>query len=170
MRRAGPLVLVLTAVGCAGPVAPAPVPVYPVAGKLIVSDRPAGGAKLMFHPVSKGDAPLYPVGVTAADGTFHLTTRAPGDGAPEGEYVVTMIWPHDGLVLDECACIDLQTHDRLCGLYADPATSRLRATVRPERTEITLYATVGGRGWNLPRLKDAVKPPDPRANELRDRY
>lgn len=136
------------------------VTVYPVEGKLFVLGRPAGNAHVAFHHADKGQiGGLCPVGITRPDGTFRLTTHSSDDGAPEGEYVVTVVWPNDTIPVDECA--DPATHDRLNGLYLDPTKSQLRATVRAERTEITLHATVGGSGWNLPRLKDA--------NEKKDR-
>ena len=145
------------------------VKVYPVEGKLLVLGRPAGDAALAFHAVDKGRAGGHcPVGTTRADGTYRLMTYSQGDGAPEGEYVVTLYWPHDPQLVNECACSELTTHDRLFGRYADPATSQLRATIRPERNEIVLHATVGGdgRGWNLPKLKDGgnttVRQPDER--------
>lgn len=134
------------------------VHVHPVEGKLAVSGRPAGNSHVVFHPIEKGDSiPRYPVANTRPDGSFRLTTYAAGDGAPAGEYVVTVVWVNEAIPVDECEGADLMTHDRLCGLYADPATSQLRATVRPGHNEITLQAAAGGRGWNLPQLPDAGK-------------
>ena len=144
MRRSFLLVW-LAAAGCGGPAAP----VYPVAGTLLVGGRPAGNARLAFHPLAPDTA--RPVGVTAADGTFQLTTHAAGDGAPAGEYVVTLVWPDPAVVVDECDCPDPATHDHLSGAYADPATSPLRAAVRPGANTVTLEATPTARGWNLPR-------------------
>lgn len=153
-RRPGPacLLAVLASFGCGGKDA-GRVAVYPVEGRVFVAGRPAGNARLAFHPLGGGGpAAVYPVGVTLADGTFRLTTYTAGDGAPAGEYVVTMTWPHPLMPVDECECVDPATHDRLQSLYADPATSQLRATVRPGPNAITIQATVGGRGWNLPPL------------------
>ena len=122
----------------------------------MVLDRPAANAHVVFHPLDKtGTGGRTPVGITGADGTFRMTTHASDDGAPAGEYAITVLWINDAIPFDACA--DPATHDRLCGLYLDPATSRLRATVRPERNEITLHATIGGAGWSLPRLKDTGK-------------
>lgn len=147
---------VLFAAGCArGDAGAARIAVHPVGGKLLVADRPAANARLAFHPVGGGG--LRPVGVTGPDGGFALTTYSSGDGAPEGEYVVTVLWPNDTLPADECEIVNPANHDRLGGLYLDPAKSELRATVRPGRNEITLHATVGGSSWNLPRLRDGEK-------------
>jgi hypothetical protein len=158
--------------GCSGQPNEAPrVPVYPVEGKLIVGDRLAGNSRVVFHPVDKGNSiPLYPVANTRPDGSFRLMTYTAGDGAPAGEYIVTVVWVNEVIPIDECEGIDLMTHDRLCGLYADPATSTLRATVHPGHNEITIQAAPGGRGWNLPPLKDARKDDrPPNELELRER-
>lgn len=125
--------------------------VHSVEGKLLVADRPASGARLAFHPVDGGV--LRPVGVADSDGVFFLTTYSVGDGAPAGEYVVTVLWPNDTLPPDECEIINPVAHDRLGGLYLDATKSELRATVQSGHNTITLHATVGGSGWNLPPLR-----------------
>ncbi|MBN9120327.1 MAG: hypothetical protein J0I06_14415 [Planctomycetes bacterium] len=157
MRRISVFVLLSLLAGCAPQEkSDNRVKVYPVEGKLLVLGRPAGDAALAFRAADKDRAGGHcPVGITRADGTFRLTTYSQDDGAPEGEYVITLYWPHDPQFATgvACECSEVTTHDRLFGRYADPATSQLRATVRPERNEIALHATVGGTGWNLPRLK-----------------
>jgi len=79
---AGLVLLVLTA-GC-GPSGPAMVP---VSGVVTLDDNPVAGASVMFAPVS-GGRPAE--GVTDAAGKFSLMTEKPGDGALEGEYLVTV--------------------------------------------------------------------------------
>lgn len=175
MRRTPWLVLLSLALvpGCASREKGADrVKVYPVEGKLLVLGRPAGEATVAFHAVDKVRSGVrVPCCITRANGTFRLTTYELDDGAPEGEFTITIYWPHDPSLASECACTGLTTHDRLFGLYSDPATSALRATIRPEHNEIVLQATVGGSGWNLPRLGDTRTPPslrDPREGELLD--
>ena len=159
-----PAVALLLVAGCSDRAKDQETPrvaVHPVEGKLVVNGRLAGNSRVIFHPLNKGDATArYPVANTRPDGTFHLTTYAAGDGAPAGEYVVTVVWVNEKIPVDECEGVDLLTHDRLCGLYADPATSVLRATVNPGPNEITVQAAAGGRGWNLPRMQDAGKKDD----------
>jgi hypothetical protein len=143
-------------VGLAGCGEPANrVVVYPVAGTVFVAGRPADNVRVMFHPLAAGGTPLFPVGVSRADGTFQLTTMKAGDGAPAGEYVVTVLWPDPADPADECGCPALSPHDRLRGQYLDPAKTTLRATVQPGRNEVVLRADPGARGWNLPRLGPA---------------
>lgn len=166
------LLFVLVALaGCGRPTAPAIV-MYPVEGRLIVSGIPAVNAQVALHPIGEPTSSYHPVGTTGADGRFRLTTHTTGDGAPAGEYVVTVIWTNHELFGGDCPCgADPTQHDRLCGAYADPATSRLRATVRAQHNEITLETTVGGggRGWNLPRRQDAAKKTDRVGPADRDR-
>ena len=118
--------------------------VYPVEGKVVVSGQPAANAQLAFHPQGErvSRTPL-PVGTTGPDGAYRLTTYAAGDGAPAGEYAVTIVWPDDSIPHDDCA--DHDDHDRLHGRYADPAKTQLRATIRPEHNEVTLRATLDAR-------------------------
>lgn len=134
--------------GCVRPV-PGPV-LHPVTGRVIVYGEPAGGATLAFHPMGReGRGPRIPVGAVGADGTFRLTTSEPGDGAEEGEYVVTIAWPDPTRPYDECG--DQPAHDKLQGRYADPRRSPLRARVVPGPNEFRFRPVVD---WSSPRLKD----------------
>lgn len=160
MLRASVLpVMICILAGCAErPRERARVPVYAVDGRLVVAERPAGNSRVIFHPMDKGSgAPRIAVGTTQPDGTFRLTTYTHGDGAPAGHYVVTVVWVNEEIPIDECEGLDLITHDRLCGQYADAATSTLRATVAPRRNAITIEPEPGGSGWNLPRRSERVK-------------
>jgi hypothetical protein len=107
---------------------------------------------LAFHPLA-GSASGIPLSVatTGADGTYRLTTYDVGDGAAEAEYAVTVVWPDDSLPRDECA--EPTAHDRLGCRYADPAKSKLRATVVPGRNEVPLRASLGS-SWSLPKMRD----------------
>lgn len=135
---------VVLAAGWIKPVRQIHAGVYPVDGRLIISDKPADNAALAFHPIGKSSASLArPVAMTRPDGSFRLTTFRRDDGAPAGEYVVTVIWHDPSAPVDECECQDPTEHDRLCGLYADPEVSPLRATIRrgKDPNQITLIAT-----------------------------
>jgi hypothetical protein len=100
-------------------------PVVRVTGSVSVRSRPAEGVRVAFHPSrDPRDRGLCPQGVVAADGSFRLTTYTLLDGAPPGEYFVTLYWPAPGP--DD----DVHVHpDRLGGRYADPRTTPLTATV-----------------------------------------
>jgi hypothetical protein len=108
-----------------------------VTGKVHYNGQPAAGAVVVFHPVAEDTlTTLHPTGVTAADGSFTLTTRTDGDGAAAGEYLVTVVWPEPaqprkpGLMSTEPPP---DPPDRLRGRYANRATSDLRAVVQAGR-------------------------------------
>src|SRR6187549_59451 len=71
------------------------VKVYPVNGKVSVRGTPAAGARVVFYPVSdelkKPGMPI-PYGTTDSEGNFKLRSFDPDDGAPEGEYKISVIW------------------------------------------------------------------------------
>ena len=65
---------------------------FPVRGKVPVKDKPAGGVLVVFLPQADGDPKAArPIATTADDGTFSLVT-GDEDGAPAGDYIVTMQW------------------------------------------------------------------------------
>ncbi len=60
---------------------------------------PPAGALVVFHPTDPAVEKTIggkPFGKVADDGTFKLTSYAEGDGAPEGEYGVTIDWRTKG--------------------------------------------------------------------------
>ena len=66
--------------------------VYPVHGQLFVDDRPAAGAIIELNPVGATRDAARPFGHVDAAGAFTLSTFASNDGAPPGEYTVTIQW------------------------------------------------------------------------------
>ena len=75
------MLLVGLAVGCdRGP------KMAPVVGTVTVNGEPIKLGTIMFYPSSGRPA----TGQIGSDGTYSLTTLEPGDGAPPGEYVVTI--------------------------------------------------------------------------------
>ena len=76
----------VTVVGCGGGGISAPRSV-PTSGTVLFKGKPAEGVKVTLHP--KFDMKFTPNGVTGKDGRFILSTAAPVDGAPPGEYSVT---------------------------------------------------------------------------------
>ena len=113
-------------------------PVFPVRGQVLVDGAPAAGATVFFYPVETDPDALAPYGVTDADGSFTLTTYLTFDGAPAGEYVVTVRWPGPPKRGE-----DGQGPDRLQGRYGDPKTSTLRATVEKKPNELQPFKLPG---------------------------
>jgi hypothetical protein len=94
--------------------------------------KPVVGAAIVFHPVENpGDSRHKPAGVTDAQGNFSLTTYLENDGAPAGEYAVTMEWrPVPKTPLEP------EKPDRLRGKFRDPKTSPFKATVKEGTNEL----------------------------------
>ena len=59
---------------------------------MLVEGKPAEGVQVFFHPLDASQRGI-PRGVTDAEGRFQLRTYHDGDGAPAGEYTVTVYWP-----------------------------------------------------------------------------
>jgi hypothetical protein len=99
--------------------------VYPVRGRVLdAAGKPAGGALLIFHPTADTERQAKPVGRVDERGAFSLTTSTAGDGAPPGEYVITLQWP-----APRKTPFGPEGKDRLAGRYGDPKKSPLRFTV-----------------------------------------
>lgn len=104
-------------------------PVVPVAMKVICQGKPVAHGQVVLHPLveKEGAVIARPNGYADLDGVVKLTTYRTHDGAPAGEYVVTVIWSP---VIGESGGDDeIRESDRLRGRYADPALSKLRVTI-----------------------------------------
>ena len=121
------LVVCLIGVGCGAD--DGRIKVYPAQGKVLVKGQPALGARVVFYPTTSdvdGKKLPTPAGDTDASGKYVLTSYKPEDGAPAGDYKVTVVWleppPANAQgIFDQ--------KDRLQGRYSDPQTSPLKATV-----------------------------------------
>jgi hypothetical protein len=71
-------------------------PQYPVHGKVTSAGQPAVGAFVVLHPITQEQPPESPPrGIVEQDGSFGVGVLRKDDGAPAGEYAVTIIWPKD---------------------------------------------------------------------------
>jgi len=86
------LVSALAIVGCGE----AKLATVPAGGKVMFKkSTPAAGALVVFHPVDDAFERKIggkPFATVKDDGSFKLTTKEQDDGAPEGEYNVTVDW------------------------------------------------------------------------------
>ena len=101
-------------------------PVYPVQGQILLNGKPLSEAIVTFHPQGNAAAEPLPSAHTDAEGRFKLTSFAPGDGAPEGDYAISLVCfrAHPirrGYETDATNIVPRR--------YADAATSKLTATV-----------------------------------------
>src|SRR5437764_3720406 len=82
----------LALVGCGKPVS-SRTPVYKASGKISFEGQVPEGALVVLHPKNASSpTALRPTAHVQPDGTFQLTTYETGDGAPVGDYVVTVSW------------------------------------------------------------------------------
>lgn len=108
--------------------------VFQVSGKLVDGGQPAAKAMLIFHPVKDAESrSLRPVGKVADDGSFRLSTYTANDGAPAGQYAVTVVWP----TVPKDAPPDLdEGPDRLEGRCNNPKKSPWRITVEEKANDL----------------------------------
>lgn len=99
---------------------------HPVSGRVLVGGRPVGGVRVRLYPLNHyHDADAFcPEATTDKEGRFRLRTGGDRDGAPSGQYVVTLVWPGGA------------GGDRLGGAYAEPDGSGLIAVIEETTTEL----------------------------------
>jgi hypothetical protein len=113
--------------------------VHTVRGRALHRNQPLANAVIVLHHL--GDDPalreLMPNGRVDQDGNFTLTTYDPGDGAPAGEWAVTLTWP-----VPTRATADPERAssgaDFFKGRYQDPRTSGMRIQIQPGLNEPVL--------------------------------
>ena len=110
-------------------------PVHHVRSQILLEGKPVPQAIVTFHPIDAepGREPS-PSAQTDAQGYFTLTSYASGDGAPEGEYAVTVTWFRS--YATSPSGDDSTTANFLPSRYANPATSPLKATIRAGDNEL----------------------------------
>jgi len=132
--RAQKLLLVCCLLGCAS----GERPLYPVKGTVTVGGKPAKDVVVRFHPLNEPTAyPQPSQALTAADGSFSLTTYRTDDGAHAGEYAVTFLW-YDVRVDSQGENV-FSGPEKLGGRYKDPASSPFKVTVKPGVNELFTF-------------------------------
>ncbi len=88
--------------------------VYPTSGVIKVNGQGAENAIVLLH--FRGTTPdkreSIPWGLVNSEGAYSITTYNRGDGAPLGEYAVTLYWPSNPK--------EPSSPDRLKGVFLDP--------------------------------------------------
>jgi hypothetical protein len=129
------LLLALGVGGCLR--APAQLELHPALGEVRSAGRPAPGVHITLYPTPETQSrvgALRPHAQADGSGKFTLGTYVQDDGAPQGEWLVTLTWPDDRLspaVRDEILANGDALPDRLQGRYASPTASSLRFTIGP---------------------------------------
>jgi hypothetical protein len=100
-------------------------PAFSVKGKVLLpGGQPLTAGRIEFVPSKEPGRLAY--GAIAADGTFTLQTRQPGDGAIPGDYKIRIMIP------------EKREFSRLAR-YRDEDSSRLTATVRAEPNNLEAF-------------------------------
>ncbi len=106
-------------------------PLFPASGKVTFEGKPLPGAFVLLRKAAPDPDVPSPNAITGEDGSFVLTTYENQDGAPAGDYVVT-ISTAPRPVEKRVSLKKAEPHvDLLKGKYADPKSSGLRATIKP---------------------------------------
>jgi len=117
-------------------------PVFPVSGKVMdAKDKPAVGAMVILQPVTPDPKDEDRAsGIVDDSGNFRLTTYEKDDGAPAGEFIVTVIWP-----APKMKPFDPPGTDLLNGTY-NAKNSKIRFTVenKPQNEIPPIKVTVPG--------------------------
>src|SRR5262249_54854372 len=106
------------------------IPTYPVRGEVHVQGQVASGAFVVFHPLNASNSNGEETRSTAQvgpDGKFQLTTFGDHDGAPEGDYAVTVEWYK---LVGKGSEVQ-RGPNVVPAKYGKPETTPLRLTVRP---------------------------------------
>ncbi|HEX3601939.1 MAG TPA: hypothetical protein VHU84_17430 [Lacipirellulaceae bacterium] len=92
-RNAAVVLVAFATVSCIGcSKSDSHVPVNPVAGAIQFRGQPVEGAFVSLHPKNAIEGIPQPRASVAKDGTFTVSTFNGNDGAPEGDYIVTVQW------------------------------------------------------------------------------
>lgn len=87
--------LTTAAAGCGASQDPSRLPVFPAKGTVSLEGKSPKGAWIVLHPKtatshSADGKTIRPHGTIRNDGTYELTSYETNDGAPAGEYAVTL--------------------------------------------------------------------------------
>lgn len=87
----GAALLSIALVGCAE-AKPDRTPVFPAKGTITFKGQPVAGALVALHPKAPIAGTPNPRANVGKDGAFQVSTYVTADGAPEGDYTVTVLW------------------------------------------------------------------------------
>ena len=113
--RCAVAVVTLSLMGCGGS-GPNFPKVHEIKGTVLVNGQPAQDVQVTLNRISteKLAVPTVPRGVTDPKGEFLITSYNADDGAPDGDYVVTIEWREATGIMKK----DFDGVDRLGGAYS----------------------------------------------------
>lgn len=119
-------IALLTMVGCSE-APPDRTPVFPVKGSITFKGQPISGALVALHPQTPIAGTPNPRANVGKDGAFEVSTYVTADGAPEGEYVLTVLWYKP---IKQGTDV-ISGPNVIPAKYANPNTSDLKVSVKP---------------------------------------
>lgn len=131
------LFLICLVAGCGGDSNPEGIALVSAKGKILVDSKPVTGLVVQLKPKFdwKSDKVPLPHAVTDKDGNFILETFKTADGAPAGEYEVSVVSPsNEGLG---------RISDPIGSRYADASKSGLTVKIGDQETTIPDFQLKG---------------------------
>lgn len=107
----------------------------PYEGEVKINGKPISGAMVVFHSKNTGDQIVSPSGTTDGAGKFRLTSNKEFDGAPAGDYAVTITWFKPVTTGDKVREGDGIVRNFLPAYLANPQTSGLVASVQKDLSQ-----------------------------------
>ena len=123
---------VLASQGCSD----AESPTYPTELEVFVNKKPATGALVVLHPVASAidHNTRRPSGTVDSTGNVKFSTLSQDDGAPPGDYTVTVVWHDEIKGPDNTKEL---SSDKLRGRYAKPNSPNApRVTVQKQPNKL----------------------------------
>jgi len=128
------LTLLAVSLGCSSCSGAKGPPVFPVQGKVLFRGKPASGALVIFHPLNQPELEKgMPRAVVEDDGSFSVTTLTANDGAPAGDYAVSITWKTTSEKIPSRKGRPKRVPTNFPEKYKNPKTSGL--VVRVEETQ-----------------------------------
>ncbi len=132
-----PFAMLLSLAGCgqSGP------KLHPVRGTVMVNKKPAPEALVFFHRKGRTNVDeQVPFGKADKDGNFKVMNGNSGEGAPEGDYVITVYWPDMSKPEDSNG----GRPDALNGAYEKVQQSKLGYVVKAGQNTVPTLELVPG--------------------------
>jgi len=125
------LVVALLCAGCGEAERPE-LTVFPVSGSISIDGKPPVGAEIRCRPSTPLKDPakrsIEPFAFVEQDGTFQVGTYLGDDGAPPGEYALTIVWP----IITVEGGEEVRGADRLKGRFDKPERPIAKVTVKAD--------------------------------------
>ncbi|WP_166831217.1 hypothetical protein [Thalassoroseus pseudoceratinae] len=144
-----------TSVMCAGCGEDWQADTYPAEGTITINGEPPVGALVQLHPTGEATdkRESLPWGLVQDDGTYTLSTYEMGDGAPIGEYAITIRWSPN---VNTPSLVD-----RLNNAYNNPEQSEWKVTIDADENELPPIEITGAKVMSADQVVGRRRPPGP---------